>query len=223
MKLDIHYHTTHSDCSSLHINQVCEYVTRSKLPLFTVTDHGNARGCDDLTMSCIQSNIIYGVEVTTPEGDFLVYSLDRDYVSSLTVYQKSVGSLLRNEETAIVWAHPRVPHKYDIGWDSPNDENELISRIIQHIDGLEIFNGTMLSLAVKGAVQPAYFSNLMGISKRGNLCLTGGSDAQEIANFQTAWTEFPPDAKTPKDFIRALKTGAVKPGYDSEFYKIKVP
>ena len=223
MKLDIHIHSTYSDCSSLEVGVICERVSREKLPVFTLTDHGTARGCEDLEISCIHSRIVYGVEIIAQEGDFLIYSLDVDYVKSLNVYQESVKSLKRNDHTAIIWAHPRVPTRESIGWTSPNDQNRIIAEVMEHIDGLELFNGTMLNLAANGVVQRIYYSNLMGIAKRAKLTLTGASDAHDPINFYTAWTEFSDDVKTPKDFIQALKTGNVKPGYDHDFYKINVP
>lgn len=223
MRLDIHIHTTHSDCSSLDINVICAKATQDQSPLVTVTDHGNARACLDLKARCQSATVVFGVEVTTREGDFLVYSLDAEYVTKLSVYQKTVRDLRRDSATAVIWAHPRVPHKKSIGWTSPGDHDGLIEGVIHHIDGLELFNGSMLGLAASGMVQRTYFSNLLGIATRENLTITGGSDAHDSAHFFTAWTEFGEDVKHPEDFIQALKKAAVKPGYDHNFYKINVP
>lgn len=223
MRLDIHYHSIHSDCSSLALNQICRRLTREQLPIFTATDHGNVLGCKELELLCVATAIVYGVEVTTREGDFLVYSLDTEYVQSLSVFQDSVSSLRRDADTAVIWAHPRVPHKESIGWTSPSVQNDEIAEVVKNIDGLELFNGNMLKLAVNGMVQRTYFSNLAQIGAHAEITLTGASDAHDPAQFYTAWTEFDDDVKTPEEFIRALKTGQVKPGYDHDFYKINVP
>ena len=54
------------------------------------------------------------------------------------------------------------------------------------------------------------------------IAITGGSDAHDPTHFYTAWTEFEDTVETPADFIRALKSGNVKPDYDREFYKLNV-
>lgn len=223
MRLDIHVHSNHSDCSGLDVTTICAKVTRDSLPLFTVTDHGNARACEELELSCRHAAIVFGVEVTAREGDFLVYSLDSQYIRSLSVYQDSVTDLHRDKDTAIIWAHPRVPHRESIGWASPCEQNGDIDHVVAHIDGIEIFNGTMLGLAVNAVVQRTYFSNLLRIAQRANLAMTGGSDAHDPVHFYTAWTTFDEQVKTPQDFISALKEGRVEPGYDHNFYKINVP
>jgi PHP-associated len=219
MRLDIHTHTVHSDCSNLDVGVICRRIHEQKIPVFTVTDHGNSRACDALADSCKEAKIVYGVEVTAKEGDFLVYSLDVDYIKNLTIYQPSVRSLRRDEETAVVWAHPRIPHKHSIGWTSPCGD---LDEVLCSIDGLEIFNGTMLNLAATGVVHMTYFANLKRLADNAHIATTGGSDAHDPAHFYTAWTEFEDTIKTPADFIRALKTGNVKPNYDREFYKLNV-
>lgn len=222
MRLDIHTHSTYSDCSSLDTFTICERVVKDKIPVFTVTDHGNTKACAVLEKHCPDSAIVWGVEITAKEGDFLVYSLDADYVKSLKVYQDSVNCLRKDDVTAVIWAHPRVPHKKSMGWTSPQVKGEIIEEVVPFIDGLEIFNGTMLYLAATGVVKMNYFYNLRDLAKTYNLTLTGGSDAHEKGRFYTAWTDFPDDVKSPEQFVQALKNHNVKPNYSREFYKIDV-
>ena len=227
LKLDIHYHSIFSDCSNLNMDEVSNFVNTHHLPLFTMTDHGTTRGCRELEKRCLDTKIVWAVEITAQEGDFLVYSLDEDYVSSLSTFQDSVKCLERNDHTAIIWAHPRIPTRESIGWTSPTPQNKKLMEVIKHIDGLEIYNGTMLELTVNSIVQRVYFSNLVRIASKGNengqLALTGASDAHDSAHFFTAWTRFSEDVKTPEDFIRALKNHQVCPDFDQEIYKIRVP
>ncbi len=227
LKLDIHFHSAYSGCSNLSIDNVRKYLIEHKIELFTVTDHHTTLGCKMLEESCPEVKIIWAVEITAKEGDFLVYSLDKDYLSHLTNFQDSVDCLERNDHTAIIWAHPRVPTRESIGWTSPGPESKRVLETIRHIDGIEIFNGKMLELTMHSFVQRVYFTNLVKIAYKGNddgkLSLTGASDAHDFAHFFTAWTAFSKDIKTPEDFIFALKNREVLPGFNRDFYKIRVP
>ena len=200
MRLDIHTHTTFSDCSSLDISVICQSIRKKKLPIFTVTDHGNARACDELEKACPGTAIIWAVEVTAKEGDFLIYSLDKDYIRSLAIYQDSVRVLRRDQDTAVIWAHPRVPHKQAIGWTSPCGD---LDEVLCNIDGLEIFNGTMLNLAATGVVHMNYFANLKQLAENAKIGVTGGSDAHDPMHFYTAWTEFDDEVRSPEDLVSA--------------------
>ena len=221
MRLDIHIHTVHSACSQLNADQLCRAFTKRGVPMITVTDHGNVKAFDELLKVCPELVLVYGVEVTTKEGDFLVFSTDREYVSGLEVYQETVSALRRDDHTAVLWAHPRVEHKQNMDWTRKENIDRETSYVAEHIDGMEIFNGTILRLVSGGVIGRDYYRNLRDLAATYDLCLTGGSDAHMPHQIFTAWTEFDHEVYTAEDFIAAIKKGAVQPGYDEEFYNLQ--
>ena len=220
VRVDLHLHTHLSSCSSFTVEEVVRLVRAHGLRLATVTDHGDGSACAVLREALPEVVVVFGVEVTTQEGDFLVYSLDEAYVRSLGVYAGSVAELRRDADTALIWAHPRVPQTD--GWTSPSPQNPEIDLVLTHVDALEIFNGMMLHLATQGVVRAPYFRNLSYLADRYGVARTGGSDAHEAEGFLTAWTEFEEGVRTARDFIDAIKAGRVQPFYDRAHYAVTV-
>ncbi|MDP8256345.1 MAG: PHP-associated domain-containing protein [Candidatus Alcyoniella australis] len=214
MDIDLHLHTTFSDCSSLSYETVCEYVEKQMPLAITITDHGSVKACARLSRDFPELCVLWGVEVTAEEGDFLIFSEDTDYLSSLTVFHRSVCDLRRDEHNAVIWAHPRVPQSS--GWTGPDPISKEILEVARHIDGLELYNGTMLFLATMGSVRQVYFDRLQQIATSQKLTCTAGSDAHEKESFFKCWTTFPESADTPRRMIDALKQGKVVPHYDRE-------
>jgi histidinol phosphatase-like PHP family hydrolase len=220
LRADLHLHTHLSSCSSFRVEELIARVRETGLRFATVTDHGDAAACAILRDALPEVAIVFGVEVTTQEGDFLIYSTDEEYVRRQGVYAGSVAELRRDERTAIVWAHPRIP-QVD-GWTSPSPQNPEIDLVLRHVDALEIFNGMMLHLATQGVVRPPYFDNLSYLAERYGVGLTGGSDAHEAESFLSAWTEFEGRIETPADVVRAIKEGRVRPFYDRDHYDVAI-
>ena len=217
---DLHIHTNLSSCSSFTVEEAVRLVRARGLRFATVTDHGDGSACAILREALPGVVVVFGVEVTTQEGDFLVYSLDEAYVRGLGVYAGSVTELRRDADTALVWAHPRVPQAED--WAESSTPGPEIDRVLTRVDALELFNGMMLHLADQGLVRPPYFANLRALAARHGVALTGGSDAHEPENFFAAWTEFEDGVETAGDFIRAIKARRVRPDYDRARHAVRV-
>jgi hypothetical protein len=87
----------------------------------------------------------------------------------------------------------------------------LTKFIFERVDGVEFFNGAMVSMAARGAVEPSYHDELREQIEKWNVAAVGGSACQTEESFLSAWTVFP-RLRTPQDFITAIKDRAVKPG-----------
>ena len=220
LSVDIHFHTSLSSCSTFSMEALVETIRRRKLPIVTATDHGSAAACDILREALPETTVVSAVEVTTQEGDFLVYSTDEEYVRSLGTYAGTVKDLRCDHETALVWAHPRVPQVN--GWESPSEQNPEIAMVLSYVDGLEIFNGMMLGLATQGVVRTPYFNHLNYLADRFDVAITGGSDAHEEESFFKAWTDFEGPVKSVQDFVTAIKERRVRPCYDHNHFDIGV-
>jgi len=192
------------------------------------TDHGDLGALDKLTDELPDAIVVPGMELEATEGDFLVFSTDSQLINELTDFEGSVSLLTRDENVAIVWAHPCLSQHVDFAkLDGQKTkcglpDEQALAAVLPHIDGIEYFNGTILDLAAFGLVKPTYFKNLGFLAKKYNLACTGGSDAREKELVSKVWTEFPASIKTIADFVHAIKEAKVRPDYDHEFFNTQI-
>ena len=229
LKLDTHCHSKYSSNSRLSLEFLAAQGRQGSSAVVVCTDHGSMEATARLREVLPEALVIPGIEIEADEGDFLVYSTDADYLRSLEKFHGSVAEIRRDNETAVVWAHPCVTQRVDLSktekirsCDCGGLDREQIAVIMRHIDGLELFNGTLLTLATHGLIRPTYFNNLRYLAKVNNLACTGGSDAHEEEAWCKAWTEFHMPIRSVDDFIAAIKNRKVKPAYDREFFDTDV-
>ena len=229
VKIDTHTHSRFSGTSTLPIEFLIEQGRLPENRVIVCTDDGTDEGIVRLFEELADALVIPGIEVETEEGDMLVFSTDRDYIHSLCEFNDSVRKIRRDDETAVIWAHPCITQRKEIRGlpfreNGPYDsaQEEMVARVVRHVDGLEVCNGTMLSLASVGLLGQAYFDNLVFLSERFGLARTGGSDAHEIETWGKVWTEFPEPVDCVGDFIQGLKRKVTRPGFDREFFPTKV-
>jgi hypothetical protein len=127
--------------------------------------------------------------------------------------------LRRDETTAVIWAHPRVSQRAK-GWETP--ELPEVQAVAPFVDGLEIFNGTMLGLVGEGLVHKTYFANLLRVSLDHSLAMTGGSDTHDVNMLFRCGTIFPSGAHDAAGFVQAIKQRRVAPVYDHGFFHFNI-
>lgn len=225
MKIDIHLHTRFSECSSMTVEYLIEQSRRSDVRAVCCTDHHSVMGPRRLLKETGGALVIPALEIETAEGDVLVYSSDMDYLESLLDFEGSVREVRRDETTCVIWAHPCVSQRESLVGDKfptkapfPSALHEQIAAVMPHVDGVEIYNGTMLSLAAAGLLKPTYFKNLWYLSRYFETAATGGSDAHEVELWAKVWTTFPDTVNTVADFVAALRERRVRPDYDRAFF-----
>ncbi|MEW5945402.1 MAG: PHP domain-containing protein, partial [bacterium] len=203
MRIDIHLHTRFSKCSDFSVEELAREVERRGMEWVTVTDHGTAEGCEELGRRLAGVGVIYGVEVTTREGDFLVFCPDGEYIRGLTLYARSVSELRDGHAgAAIVWAHPRGTSP--LGWTAPSADSPQVRYVMEHVDAVELYNARMLTGQMHMGVDAAeYARGVERLAMEYNKPLTGGSDAHAREQFMTCWTEFASPVKTAEDFTAA--------------------
>ncbi|MBZ0270671.1 PHP domain-containing protein [bacterium] len=225
MNIDLHTHSRYSHSSSLPVEFLIEQGKRPENPVIVCTDHCDDHAVDRLREALPETIIVPAIEVDAIEADLLVFSTNVAYIHKLCAFRGSILDMPREDETAIVWAHPSVSQRTDLrGFDFPaegpwaNEQEEFISRLVRHVDALEVYNGTMLSLAACGLVNPLYFKNLAYLAERYDLARTGGSDAHEVETWHKVWTVFPADVRNAADVIGAIKRRETRPDYDQSFF-----
>jgi hypothetical protein len=204
----------------VRVDDVARYVETAGIRLATVTDFCSLDACDELRRREPHCTIVCGLEVRTAEGDFLLYSADEEYLRSLPTRLASVRQLVRGPQTAVVWAHPFVSQRAK-SYDAPSLPE--VGAAAPFIDGLELFNGTMLNLNRQQLLRDAYFENLQRIAADCGLAMTAGSDAHEPSLIGHAVTVFPPEVVDAASFVKAIKDRRVSPHYDADFFGVRIP
>lgn len=138
MRLDTHVHTSPgSRCSQMTIESYLEAASELGLGTICVTNHGELGDYETmLALATAELRIIPGVEISSPEGDFLVYSTDLSFLDSLEAVQSLPEKRSRPAETAVIWAHPFAGNP-----GGSNAASDYIREIANMIDGIEIYNG----------------------------------------------------------------------------------
>jgi len=228
IKVDIHIHSSFSCCSSLSVDSLIEQARKSCAGVVVCTDHSDLGALAKMVDELPGAVVVPAMELEATEGDFLVFSTDAGLIYKLTDFEGSVSLLGRDENIAVVWAHPCLSQHVDFAkLDGQNTESGLpdeqtLTAVLPYIDGIEYFNGTILDLAASGLVKPTYFKNIGYLAKKYNLACTGGSDAREKELISKVWTEFPAPINTTAEFVRAIKEAKVWPDYDHDFFKTQI-
>jgi hypothetical protein len=210
VRIDLHVHLSpYSSSSDFTVSEYCEAIEKSRLRAITVTDYATIDGAAEVEKRLGGVLVVYGREVVTHEGQFLVYSSERKFLSGLPARMPSIAEIQRSDRVAIVWAHPRMPWRN--GWRAPFPRQPLTKFVFKHVDAVEYYNGVMLAMASRGVVDPGYQEQLRDQLTRWKVAAVGGSGCQTAAAFLTAWTVFPALRNT-QDFITAIKDRAVTPG-----------
>lgn len=199
VRIDTHVHTSPgSRCSSMGTGALLERAAGLGLKALCLTNHGDVADFDALGASGGLS-VIPGVEISSPEGDFLVFSADLEFLRSLKAVQSLPAPADRPPETAVVWAHPfaGIPGGRGV------DEGYLAD-VADRVDGIEVYNGNWPDDAASEYARSV--ADLYGLAE------LGGSDAHQEANLLRCWTEYEgePDVRGLVAAIRRRRTRAFR-------------
>lgn len=189
MRFDLHTHTTLSLCSQLRLEQILDQASEKGLDGVCITDHHTMAGRHAIAEG-IQTNglcVIFGMEYSTPGGDFLLFGPFEEFPAGL-----SPQALLQEVERlggVAIAAHPFRPCR--------QVNEELIK------DGLctivEGVNGRNTTDANEKVLQwQRYYQ----------VDLVGGSDAHSLDELGRVPTIFTTPILSRSDLIKALKEGA---------------
>lgn len=166
-----------------------------------VTNHGDMNDYDEIVKRAPAGiSVIPGVEITSAEGDFLVFSTDLEYLRSLESAQPLPDRNSRPEETAIVWAHPfaGVAGGLKMG-------EEYLSSVAPRVDGIEVHNGNWPDGEASRLAR--CIADTYGLAE------LGGSDTHRRESLYRCWTEVC-DVDGPAGLVLAIKnrkTKAIRP------------
>ncbi|NLH51055.1 MAG: hypothetical protein GX444_20960 [Myxococcales bacterium] len=219
-QVDLHIHSNRSTTSKVAVSDVAAFLQNEPRTLATITDFGTIESCLELRRLLPATTVVCGLEIRTAEGDFLVFSADEDFLRSIPEKLNSIGDLGGRDRSAVIWAHPFVNQRAKVYEVSHLPEVESVA---SHVDGLELFNGTMINLNRQGLLKTGYFQNLMRVANDFGLAMSGGSDAHEVSVLGKCSTNLPAQVVDAASLVAAIKAKAIIPHYDHKFFQVEIP
>lgn len=200
MKIDLHLHTKpRSQCSYIEPADLIEEALKIGLDGFCLTEHQVLWEVDAVRELAGDSGlkIFRGNEITTAQGDVLVFGLEKDIQGIITIQE------LQQEVQAAgaysIIAHPFRGFKTFGTTDlKMNAEQASKQKKLQFVHAIEIKNGKVTDQDNDLARQVAEKLGLPG---------TGGSDAHNIDDVGTFVTVFDQDIETDQQLVEALFSG----------------
>ena len=201
MKIDLHLHTwPKSQCSNIEPADLVKEAERLGLDAICLTEHqvlwrteevAALKGSSDL-------QIFRANEITTAQGDVLVYGLEKDIQGIIPIQQ------LHKEVQAAgafsILAHPFRGFKtFGISDLQMSLEQASKKKALQFVDAIEIRNGKVTDSDNEMAEKVAEKLGLPG---------TGGSDAHMVDDVGRFITIFDADIANEQELVEALRTGA---------------
>lgn len=204
MIIDLHTHTSPaSPCSSAPADRLIEEAKRIGLGGICLTDHNHAWHQDQVEDLRQKHGflVLRGNEITTDQGDMLIFGLDRD-MQGIIKLEELRQEVLRDGGFIVV-AHPfRGFLTFDVGQLGLTPEKAMERPLFKYVDAVEVLNWKVTEEENSFASKVA-----AGLG----LPATGGSDAHEVAEVGIYATRFSGPIKDEKDLVEALKKGNYSP------------
>jgi predicted metal-dependent phosphoesterase TrpH len=204
MTIDLHVHTyPASPCSSASVDPLIEEAKRIGLDGICLTDHNHV--WDPARVEELQQKhgflILRGNEITTNQGDVLVFGLEKDIQGIIDL--KELRREVDEADGFMIVAHPFRGFLV-VGVDQAGltPEKAMERPLFDYVDAVEVLNGKVTENENDFALKVTEGLGLPG---------TGGSDAHEVAEVGMYATEFYEVIKNEQDLIAALKKGAYAP------------
>ena len=198
--IDLHVHTyPASPCSSAAEGKLIEEAKRIGLDAICFTDHNFM--WDPERIRALQKKhqflILRGNEITTDQGDMLVFGLDEDIQGIISI--ESLRQKIIAANVFMIAAHPfRGILTFDTAHLGMTPQKAMQSPIFKQVDALEVLNGKVTPKENQFAHQ---------VAKGLNLPATGGSDAHEIFEVGQYATRFSKPIRNEAELVDALKSG----------------
>ena len=200
MRIDLHIHTRpRSSCSAIDPSALLEEARRAGLDGVCLTEHQNRWSPEEIQelMEDHGIRVFQGNEITTNQGDILVFGYDRDVKGVVPIQD------LRKEVQAagglMIAAHPfRGFLLFGISQLQLDVEQACKRAVFQHVDGLEIHNCKVTDPENDMARRVAERLGLRGVA---------GSDAHRLDEVGKCVTHFEREVRTERELIEEIRAG----------------
>jgi predicted metal-dependent phosphoesterase TrpH len=200
MRIDLHVHTfPKSPCSTIDPAALMEEAVRIGLDGFCLTEHQVLWNWKDVKQLAGDRGIkiFRGNEITTAQGDVLVFGLEKNITGIITIQElqqevKSAGAFS-------IAAHPFRGFKvFGLGQLGLTLDQACKKKILQFVDAVEIRNSRVTDKENEVALQVCERLGLRG---------TAGSDAHHLDALGTWVTVFEKDIQSEADLVAELRAG----------------
>ncbi len=202
MNVDLHTHTyPASDCSRITYRDYIAWCVDNGVEAIALTNHGDMSDNRSLRPALAAEGVLLidGVEISTLFGDFVIFSPDLDYLSTLQSVQDAPRPGEVPDDAAVVWVHPGAGGGRSGSAYYPGIEN-MVAGVV---DAVEVYNGSWLNERYVAAAE-RIAANL-GAGR------TGGSDAHDPAHLMRCYTELPDPVRSTADVVEALRLRGTVP------------
>ncbi len=201
MRIDLHVHTCpRSPCSVMEPEEAVRAAARLGLDAVCLTDHHRSWRRDELDRleDIAHVRVFGGTEITTVEGDILVFGLS--VVPSSII---SIGDLRRQvvaEGGILIAAHPfRGVSLLEMNGGGVVGGQSHIPSVFEYVDAVEVCNGCLGEPENAAAARAAGELGLPGV---------GGSDAHRIEEVGRCVTVVEGEVGDVFDLVAAVRIGS---------------
>ncbi|MGD9225574.1 MAG: PHP domain-containing protein [Desulfobacterales bacterium] len=197
--IDLHVHTyPASPCSSATEDDLIQEAKRIGLDAICFTDHNFV--WDPERIRALQKKheflILRGNEITTDQGDMLVFGLDEDIQGIISI--EALKQKVMAANGFMIAAHPfRGFLTFDTAHLGMTPQKAMQRSLFKLVDALEVLNGKVTPKENQFAHQVARSLNLPAI---------GGSDAHEVFEVGQYATRFSKPIQNEAELVNALKS-----------------
>ena len=206
MVIDLHTHSyPASPCSSVGVDSLISEAKRIGLDGICLTDHNVVWDAEDIQRLSSQHEflVLRGTEITTDQGDMLVFGLDEVIKEIIPIRDLRVR--VENAGGFMVVAHPfRGFLTFNVGHLGLTPEKAMERTLFKMVDAIETLNSK---------VTPKENGFASEVAQGLGLPQTGGSDAHGVSEVGIYATQFDKgiQIKNEESLIQALKSGRFSP------------
>jgi predicted metal-dependent phosphoesterase TrpH len=198
--IDLHVHTSvGSPCSKALVEDLIEEAKRVGLSGICLTDHNyvwSLERVEDLRQKHAFL-ILRGNEITTDQGDILVFGLDKEITGIIKL--EALRKEVMKAGGMMIAAHPfRGFLVFDAAELGLTPEKAMERRIFKCVDAVEVMNSKVTKEENDFAAKVAGGLGMPG---------TGGSDAHEVGEVGLYATSFPGVIRDERELMEALRRG----------------
>jgi predicted metal-dependent phosphoesterase TrpH len=202
--IDLHVHSfPASQCSSVSVEELVEEAKGIGLDGICLCDHNHARQADALEELRQKHGylILGGNEITTDQGDILVFGFEEDIQGVIQL--KDLRERVLRAGGFMIAAHPfRGFLTFGIGYLGLTPEGASARPVFKWVDAVEILNSKVSEKENSFAAK---------VAEGLRLPVTGGSDAHGIGEVGLYATRFAESIRNERDLVAALRKGPFVP------------
>ena len=205
MKIDLHLHTwPKSQCSTIEPADLVKEAEKIGLDAICITEHQVLWSPSEIEALAGSSSVkIFSAnEITTAQGDVLVYGLEKDIQGIVTIQE--LQQEVQSAGAFSILAHPFRGFKtFGISDLQMSVDQASKKKALQFVDAIEIRNGKVTDNDNEMAEKVAEKLGMPG---------TGGSDAHVLDDLGRFITIFENDIANEQELVEALRAGAYTVG-----------